>query len=100
MQISRLHVEVEGTFAAGGLDAGDALHLRWGLQVLVVLGFVDEEIVNAELIKDEPVILLVLGEKILQPFLALRLLLLDRLDEIAMCAGGALGDALDDELLI
>ncbi len=35
VQIARLHVEVESLFAAAGLDAGDALHFRCRLQILL-----------------------------------------------------------------
>jgi hypothetical protein len=35
VQVTGLHVHVEGAFAAAGLDAGDALHLGRRLQVLL-----------------------------------------------------------------
>ena len=88
VQIAGLHEEVERSFAAAGLDAGDALHLRRRFQVLVVLRLVDEHVVDAEFIEDEPVVFLVFGKQVLQPLLARGLLLLDGLDEVAVAAGG------------
>ena len=69
-QVAGFHVEVEGPLAAAGLDAGDPVHLGRRLQVLEVMGLVDEDVIDAELVEDQPVVLLVLGEQILEPFLA------------------------------
>ena len=82
MQVASLHVQVEGPLAAAGLDAGNPFHLGGGLQVLEVLGFVDEYVIDAEFVEHQAVILLVLGEQLFQPLLAAGLLLLDRLDQI------------------
>ena len=71
-QVAGLHVEVEGPLAAAGLDAGDALHLGRRLQVLEVLGLVDEEVIDAQFVEHQPVVLLVLGQQVLQPLLAAR----------------------------
>ena len=83
-QVAGLHVEVEGPLAAAGLDAGDALHLGRRLQVLEIMRLVDEDVIDAELVEHQAVVLLVLGEQVLQPFLARGLLLLDGLDEVAV----------------
>ena len=88
VQVAGLHVHVEGPFAAAGLDAGDALHLGRRLQVLEVMGLVDEDVIDAEFVEHQPVILLVLGEQVLQAFGPCGLLLLDGLDEVAV---GSLG---------
>ena len=88
LEVAGLHVQVEGPFAAAGLDAGDAVHLGRRLQVLEIMGLVDEDVIDAEFVEHQPVILLVLGEQVLQPFLARGLLLLDGLDEVAV---GTLG---------
>ena len=84
VQVAGLHVEVEGALGAAGLDAGDAVHLGRRLQVLEVVGLVDEQVIDAQLVEDQPVVLLVLGQQVLQPFLAFGLLLLDGLDEVAV----------------
>ena len=41
-QIAGLHVDIECPFAAASLDAGNAVHLRGRLQVLEIMGFVNE----------------------------------------------------------
>ena len=82
-QVAGFHVEVEGPLAAAGLDAGDALHLGRRLQVLEIMGLVDEDVIDAQLVEHQPVILLVLGGQLLQPLLAAGLLLLDGLDDVA-----------------
>ena len=64
-----------------------ALHLRGRLQVLECLRFIDEQVIDAQFIEDEPIILLVLGEQLLQSYFAGGLLLLDHLDEIAVRPG-------------
>ena len=56
------------------------------LQVLEVVGLVDEEVIDAQLVEDQAVVLLVLGEQVLQPLLAVGLLLLDGLDDVAVGA--------------
>ena len=108
-QVAGFHVEVEGPLAAAGLDAGDALHLGRRLQVLEVMRLVDEEVIDAQLVEHQPVILLVLGQQVFQPLLAAGLLLLDGLDDVAVAArrvgaGGVaeqlvvFGDLLAEEL--
>ena len=69
-QIAGFHVEVEGPLAAAGLDAGDALHLGRRFQVLEIMRLVDEDMIDAQLVKHQPVILLVLGQQVFQPLLA------------------------------
>ena len=67
VQVTRLHVHVEGPLAAAGLDAGDALHLGRRLQVLEIMRLVDEDVIDAQFVEDQAVILLVLGEQVLEP---------------------------------
>ena len=109
VEVTGFHVHVEGPLGAAGLDAGDALHLGRRLQVLEVMGLVDEDVIDAEFVEHQPVILLVLGEQVLQAFGPRRLLLLDGLDEIAVGTLGAgvfaeqlvvFGDLLQEELLL
>ena len=88
IEVAGFHVEVEGALAAAGLDAGDALHLGRRLQILEIMRLVDEDMVDAQLIEDEPVIFLVLGEQVFQPRFAFGFLLLDGLDEVAVRVGG------------
>ena len=83
-QVAGFHVHVEGPLGAAGLDAGDAVHLGRRLQVLEIMGLVDEDVIDAEFVEDQPVILLVLGEQVLQAFRSRGLLLLDGLDEVAV----------------
>ena len=70
VEVPGLHVEVEGPLAPAGLDAGDPVHLGRRFQVLEEVGFVDEEMVNAKLVKDKPVVFLVFGEQVFEPRLA------------------------------
>ena len=67
-QVAGFHVHVEGPLGAAGLDAGDALHLGRRLQVLEIMRLVDEDVIDAEFVEDQPVILLVLGEQVFQAF--------------------------------
>ena len=109
VEVTGFHVHVEGPLAAAGLDAGDALHLGRRLQVLEIMGLVDEDVIDAEFVEHQPVILLVLGEQVLQPFASGGLLLLDGLDEVAVGTLVArvfaeqlvvFGDLLQEELLL
>ena len=77
VEVAGLHVEVERPLAAAGLDARDPVHLGRRLQVLEVVGLVDEDVVDAQLVEDQPVVLLVLGQQVLELLLAAGLLLLD-----------------------
>ena len=86
VQVAGFHAEVEGTLAAAGLDAGDALHLGRRLQVLEIMRLVDEDMIDAQLVEHQPVVLLVLGQQVFQPLLAAGFLLLDGLDEVAAAA--------------
>jgi hypothetical protein len=54
------------------------------------VGLVDEQVVDPQLVEDEPVVLLVLGQELLQPLLASGFLLLDGLDDVAVGTGGIL----------
>ena len=67
-QVAGFHVDVECPFRAAGLDAGDAIHLGRRLQVLEIMRLVDEDVIDAEFVEDQPVILLVLGEQVFQAF--------------------------------
>ena len=51
IQVAGFHVEIESPFAAAGLDAGDALHLGRRLQVLEILRLINEDVIDAKLIK-------------------------------------------------
>ena len=89
-QVTGFHVHVECPLAAAGLDAGDALHLGRRLQVLEIMGLVDEDVIDPEFVEHQPVILLLLGKQVFQAFRPSGLLFLDGLDEIAvgsLCAG-------------
>ena len=50
---------------------------------------VDEDMIDAEFVEDEAVILLLLGQQVFQALDAGDFLLLDLLDEVATCALGA-----------
>jgi hypothetical protein len=100
VQVARLHVNVEGAFGAAGLDAGDALHFRRSFQVLEVVGFVDEDVIDAQLVEDKAVVLLLLGQEFFQAFFAIGLLLLDGLDEVAVGAGRVLACAVAEQLVV
>jgi hypothetical protein len=84
VEVAGFHVHVEGPLGAAGLDAGDALHLGRRLQVLEIMRLVDEDVIDAEFVEHQPVILLVLGEQVFQAFGPRGLLLLDGLDEVAV----------------
>ena len=61
VEIPGLHVEIKRALAPPGLDAGHAVHLGRGLEVLEEVGLVDEDVIDAEFVKHEAVVLLVLG---------------------------------------
>ena len=100
VQVAGFHVEVEGTLAAAGLDAGDALHLGRRLQVLEVMRLVDEDVIDAKFVEHQPVILLVLGQQVFQPLFALGLLLFDGLDEVAAVRVVVRAGAVDQQLVV
>ena len=85
-QVAGLHVQVKRPFATAGLDAGDAVHLGRRLQVFEVVGLVDEDVIDAQFVEDQPVVLLVLGQQVFQLLLAGGFLLFDGLDEVAVGA--------------
>ena len=99
-QIAGFHVQVKGTFAASGLNAGDAIHFRRRFQVLEKMGLVDEEMIDAQFVKHQPVIFLVLGEQFFQFFFAFCFLLFDRLNEIAMGSRCILARSVDQQLVV
>ena len=68
VEVTGFHVNVEGSLAAAGLDAGDALHLGRRLQVLEIMGLVDEDVIDAEFIEHQPVVFLVLGKQVFEAF--------------------------------
>ncbi len=100
VEVAAFHVEIKGPFRAAGLDAGDAVHFRGDFQVLGVLRFIDEEVIDAQLVENQPVIFLVLGEQILELFFASRLLLLNGLEQIPLAAVGLVGRDLDQQLIV
>ena len=61
-EVTRLHVHVEGPLGAAGLNAGDAVHLGRRLQVLEIMGLVDEDVIDAQFVEHQTVILLVFGQ--------------------------------------
>src|SRR3954454_1603809 len=87
VEVTGLHEKVERPLAPGGLNARDPLHLGGGLEVLEIMGLIDKQVVHPELVEDEAIVLLVLGEELLQPLLTPRLLLLDGLDDVPVLAG-------------
>ena len=109
VEVTGFHVHVEGSLGAAGLDAGDAVHLGGRLQILEIMRLVDENVIDAEFVEHQPVILLVLGKQVFQAFCSGGLLLLDGLDEIAVGSLGCrvfakqlvvFGDLLPEELLL
>jgi len=100
VEVPCLHREIESTLAAAGLDAGDSFHLGRCLQVLEVVGFVDKQVIDAEFVEHEPVVLLVLGEQLLQALFAFHLLLLDGLDDVAVGTGGIAARAVAKQLFV
>jgi len=50
------------------------------------MGLVDEQVIDAEFVKDQPVVFFVFSEQILKLGLAVGFLLLDRLDDVAVAA--------------
>ena len=52
-EIAGLHEHVEGAVAVGVRQAGDAVHLGGVGQVLVEVGLVDEDLVDAQLLEGE-----------------------------------------------
>jgi hypothetical protein len=109
VEVAAFHVEIESPFGAAGLDARDAVHLRCGFEVFEVMSFVDEDVIDADFIEHQPVILLVLGQQVLQAFGPGRLLLFDGLDEVSVVAlrsgmfaqeSVVFGDLFEQELLL
>ena len=108
-EVTRLHVDVEGPLGAAGLNAGDAVHLGRRLQVLEIMRLVDEDVIDAQFVEHQAVVLLVLGQQVFEAFFPGGLLLLDGLDEIAvgsLCARMfaeqfvVFGDLLQEKLLL
>ena len=67
---------------------------------LKIMRLVDEDVIDAQLVEHQPVILLVLGQQVFQPFLAGGLLLLDGLDDVAAAAAGVGAGAVAEQLLV
>jgi len=53
------------------------------------MGFVNEDVIDAEFVEYQPVVFLVLGKQVLQAFTSGGFLLLDGLDEVAVGTFGA-----------
>jgi hypothetical protein len=66
VKVAAFHVKVEGPLRSSDLYPGDPLHFRRGFEVLEVMGFVDEQMVNSKLIEHQPIILLFLGKQVFQ----------------------------------
>ena len=56
VQEARFHVEVEGPFAAAGLNTRHPFHFGRGLEILEVVTLVNVDVVNAQLVKDQAVV--------------------------------------------
>ena len=54
--VAGLHVHVEGAVAVGVRQARDAVHFRRVEQVLIEVGLVDEDLVNAEFLEGDRVV--------------------------------------------
>ena len=50
------HIEIEGAFTAAGLNASNPLHFGRGFEILEVVAFVNEDVVDAQFVKDQAVI--------------------------------------------
>ncbi len=72
-----LHVEVERPLRAARLNARDPLHLCRRIKILEIVCFVDEQVVDAQLVEHQAVVLLLLGEQVLEPLVATGFLLLN-----------------------
>jgi hypothetical protein len=68
VQVPALHVEIEGAFGARGLNAGNPVHLGGRGEVLEIVTLVDEDVVYPKLIEGQPVVFLLLGEKVFERF--------------------------------
>ena len=55
--VAGLHEHIEGAVAVGVRQARDAVHLRGVEEILVGVGFVDEELVDAEFLESDGVVL-------------------------------------------
>ena len=97
-EVAGFHEQIEGALAAAGLDAGDALHLGRRLQILEEMRLVDEDVIDAQLVEYQPIVLLVFGQQVFQPLLAAGFLLLDRLDDVAAAVRGIGRGAIAEQL--
>src|SRR5438132_8065502 len=61
---------------------------------------VNTEVIDAELVEDEPIILFLLGQQVLPPLLAPGFLLLQIFDDVAVRAGRLGGRAVAQELVV
>ena len=61
VEIAALHEQIEGPLTPSGLDASDALHLRWRFQVFEELTFIHKQIIRADLVENQPIVFLLLG---------------------------------------
>src|SRR5271166_2728930 len=100
VQVAGFHQQVEGALAAAGLDAGDAFHLGGGFEIFEVIRLVNEDMIDAQLVEHQAVVLLVLGSQVFQPLLAAGLLLLDRLRQVAAAAGAVGAGGVLKELVV
>ena len=100
VEIPGLHVEIKRALAPPGLDAGHAVHLGRGLEILEEVRLVNEDVIDAEFVKHQAVVLLVLGQKLFEPLLAVGFLLLDGLDEVPVAARGVAAGTVAEELVV
>ena len=100
MKETGFHIQIEGAFTAAGLNASNPLHFGRGFEILEVVAFVNEDVVDAQFVKDQAVVFFLCGQEVFEPFLAFGFLLLDGLDDVAVRAGGLGGGAVAKELVV
>src|SRR2546421_12961383 len=61
---------------------------------------INVDMIDTQLVKDEAVVFLLLGEQVLEALLALGFLLLQVFDDVAMCAAGVRGGAVAQQLVV
>ena len=100
VQVLRFHVQVEGAFAAPGLDAGHPFHLGGGLQVLEIMRLVNKEMVHAELVEDQAVVFFSSASRAFRRSSRRAFCFSSVLDDVAVRAGRLGGSAVTQELVV
>jgi hypothetical protein len=93
VQEAGCHVEVKGPFTAACLNACDAFHFGWGFEILEVVTLVNEQVVNAQLVKDQAVVFFLCGQEVFEAFLTFGLLFLNGFNDVAVRTGRVSGGA-------